>query len=242
MGLDETLAELRLILRVGHAQIGSPEPDASSQVLAAVDAYNAAARLRGLENELNPLVLEPAKVAAFLAWLPTIDAPTREQLAGKTILLNDTNLGLHEASATALIAAGAKASFYEASPVQNYAPLRIETALAEDAADRVEHAREAVIAFDEQVAAREQAAASATAPAERSTALQELNLAKQKRYAAASVWERNAKLLAQQSPTSHALQSDAAAAVQASARYLVPPWLGLPTPPQTARSVSEGNR
>jgi hypothetical protein len=232
MGLDETLAELRLTLRVGHAQISPPATDASSQVLAAVDAYNASARLGGLEDELNPLVIEPAKVAAFLKWLPAIDVPVREQLAGKTILLNDPRLGLHEASATALVSAGARASLYEASPVQNYLPLQIKTALAEDAADRVEHAREAAIAFDEQVATREQAVSNASEPAARSAALQELNLAKQKRYAAAAVWERNAKLLAERSPTDHALQTDAKAASQASARYLVPPWTGLPTPRQ----------
>lgn len=183
------------------------------------DALNANAehvRLPGLADELNPMVLDVARVEAFIEGLVRQPEQMLRRLESRWLALGVEELYL---STSSPIEAEAIAGGFEllvededGTVAQARMRLPLRPAYAQDVATR---ARAALRQFEEEVAALEAAGAG----------LSMLMQAKWRRFAAASVWRSASRPLAQESRKFRADLKQAADAVR---RYVAPPWAGLP--------------
>ena len=79
MDFDTFLAKYQITIQVGFISI-PPNHDTLRKILVAVESNNQANRLPGLEDELNPTMLDPARVEVFLKKLPILNPETLASL------------------------------------------------------------------------------------------------------------------------------------------------------------------
>lgn len=232
MQVDDCLAQHQIIVRAGYTVV-QPTSGASSRIESAVEQNNQAARLEGLEDDLNPEVLDPDKVEAFLLGLPGLPDETLGKLRDRVLYLNAPTLFLGTATAITAhtLGQGYSLAVPESAPgglVQPTMSAEIDKALAQDLTGR---AREATALFDQQVKELESRVAGLGQDSEElGSVLRELSLARSKRFAASMVWRDNSAALAQADPDNRELAAEAKRAREAAAEYVSPPWIGMPAP------------
>jgi hypothetical protein len=230
----DCLTSQQITIRIGHRQI-DPTPEVLSQIRDAVGLSNQSARLPGLEDTLNPAVLDLAKVEAFLQGLPNLPDETLAQLQSRVLYLNTSKLRLGTASP--ITVASLTQGYTLTVP---YRPLGQLIQPTLNAAIDIEHAqtlanqaREATQQFNQEVEdleARVTELQSQPRSESLGEALRSLSLARSKRFAAATVWRDNSTALANTDPTNPTFTADAEAARQAATTYVSPPWTGMPGP------------
>lgn len=173
-------------------------------------------RLPGLADDLNPLVLDPARVTAFIEGLPRQPDKLLDRLNSRWLALGAEGLYLSAASPVEAdgIAQGYSLTVAEedASVVQAQMRLALRPAYAQAVAAR---AQSAFAAFDAEVVALERGGLHCFA----------LTQAKWRRFAAASVWRSAARALAE---SSWRYRGELRRASDAVGRSVTPPWVGLP--------------
>jgi hypothetical protein len=234
MNMDDCLTKYSVTIRVGHTQI-EPSTDASKRITSAVDQHNQNIRIPGLDDQLNPGVLDPEKITAFLGNLHSLPEETMQQLQNKILYLNAPTLLLGTASPVTseilkngyslVISHGNKGQLIQ--PTLN-AP--IDKTRARDIANR---AREATTQFNQDVERLESQVAAIqnqTESEDLGVVLRELSQAKSKRFAAASVWRDSITALAKVEPENQSLLTEVQEAQEAAQKYISPPTTGMPAP------------
>jgi hypothetical protein len=223
---DQLLSELRTTVRVGHEEI-PPGNGASSRIVRAVEKSLPRGRLEGLPDDLNPVILDPAKVQAFLTGLSKVPKDSLKALRDKILYLNDPALQLHASSAVSPseLQSGFQLKI-ESGRSGEIASVTVKAPIDERLArDRATRARETMQEMDRKVQLLERKPASSLNGEE----LRELSLLRAKRYAAASVWRDLVSALAARRPDNAALRSEDKAAKKAASQFIVAPWTGMPS-------------
>lgn len=173
-------------------------------------------RLPDLPDDLNPMVLDPARVAAFIEGLVRLPDQVLKRLEGRWLSLGAEELYLSAASPVPadVIAGGFDLVFADEDGTVVQATMRVplRQAYAQDVAAR---ARAALAEFEAEVAALEASGANPSA----------LMPAKWRRFAAATVWRIAARALTE---VSFKFRAELKHAKDAVRRYLTPPWASLP--------------
>jgi polyphosphate kinase 2 (PPK2 family) len=79
MNAEQCLSQFQITTRVGH-QVIAPGEGAVVRIMEAAEAAAKSGRLPGLADDLNPAVLDAAKVKAFLHALPKVPEENLERL------------------------------------------------------------------------------------------------------------------------------------------------------------------
>jgi hypothetical protein len=228
---SDTLGKLDISFRVDWGII-SPSADMAERVQKAVARHNDKLRLHGLSDDLDPYIIDAAKVDAFLSGLPALPKDVLAKLqGGKPLLLADLRLAL--GTACPVTAKTLRQGFTlevkgSDSPVVEaivHAPIDVSLAKA-----LCLKAQTAVTQFSQEVQGlRTKQIPLKDKPNELSQLLRrELSTAERKRYAAASVWRINAEELLKLQPKDPARIKDVQEARSAEAKYLTPPRTGMP--------------
>ena len=232
MEIDECVAKYHIVLRAGYTEL-EPTSGTLAKIKSAVQQRNEAARLEGLEDDLNPVVLDAAKVEAFLAGLPGLPDETLAKLGERVLYLSAPTLFLGTATAVTCetLGQGYSLSVPEVAPgglVQPTLRAQMDETRAQDLAKR---AREATAEFNEEVQRLESRVADLGEDSEElAPILRELSVARSKRFAASMVWRDNSAALAEVDPGNPELAAEAKEAREAAAEYISPPWIGMPGP------------
>ena len=173
-------------------------------------------RLPGLPDSLNPMILDTARVEAFIEGLVRQPETVLRRLESRFLALGIE--GLHLAASSPVpaeaIADGFDLVVGDEDGLVVDARMRVPLRL-DYAQGVVAQAKTALHQFEDEVLALEAGAAVHF----------ELMQAKWRRFAAAAVWRTASRALAEESSR---FRADAKKAVDAVKRYLVPPWVGLP--------------
>lgn len=215
----EALARHGIELIVGSERI-APEDATMEHILDAVERHDQRARISGLPDELNPGVLDPSRVQAFVDGLGRVPSAVLDKLDGRAIALLSEGLGLGVASP---VDAETLARGYTLElPAHLGAAVLPVARAAPDPARALalaRRAREATAALDAEVARLERASGPA------------LLDAKHRRFAAAKTWAAASRALADLHAGDVALADDARAAIEAVRRSVTMPRTGMPRPP-----------
>jgi len=230
MEIDECVAKYHIVLRAGYTEV-EPTSGTLAEIESAVERRNQRGRLEGLEDDLNPEVLDPAKVEAFLARLPSLPDETLEKLRDRVLYLDALPLKHSGAITVETLKKGYYLTVPESAPGELVQPTLHAEIDKVRAQDLVKRAREATALFDQEVKEREsKVEALPKSSKELSAALGQLSLARWKRCAASMVWLDNSADLAKTDPANAELQAEAKQAQEAAAEYLTAPWVGMPGP------------
>lgn len=204
----------RITVEVGAALV-APAAGAASRILAAVEESNRAARLDGLEDSLNPRILDPERVQAMLEGLSALPAATLEWLGGSSIRLDDS-VGVLGSASPVSPAALRRGFTFERREGGPRAPAVLQAALDVSLARRlIQSAREAVARFDDEVRELENLPGEAG----------RLRSARRRRCAAALVWRSAAAALAEAKPWDNTVREEARQAGEATAGFVAAAWL-----------------
>lgn len=222
VGREDALSPgLQLLLerRIGLASVAmhlAAGAATRTSLRAALAANAEHVRLPGLADDLNPLVLDPARVEAFIEGLVRQPKAVLARLESRWLALGVEELYLSAASPVEAdaIAAGFELVVADEDGAVVQAKMRVplRQAYAQAVAAR---AKAALAGFEADATALE---ASGAAP-------MVLMQAKWRRFAAALVWRGACRSLAETSRAFKAALKDASSAAR---RYLMPPWAGLP--------------
>ena len=175
---------------------------ASPAAVAAIERENVRARLPGLDDALNPQVIDVAKWRALVA---SVDASA---LHGKPLFLDPVGLRIAASSPTHPEAFGAATRFTAGDTVGQAILARTDAAYdCALAAERTRAARQRTEAATQQIDRLD---------AQRNPAASEPRLL---RYRAALAWRENAAAAAACAPHDEAAKSEAAAAAKAATTY-----------------------
>lgn len=226
---DEFLSEQRITLRAGQA-IVAPGPGVTAQILAAIAQQNEALQLAGLEAELDPYLLDPAKVECFLAGLARLAPATAAALQGRTLYLNAAGLRLGTATdlTPETLARGFELEVPMQPPGATVQPVLKAPMDAARARELSARAQQAVASFSTEV---ERLEAQLEGTGEEDPGypplLHALSAAKFRRHAAVIVWHDNVARLAAADPQDEELAAQASAAAQALSTCWMPPRTGM---------------
>ena len=214
----------QITFRIGYTQI-EQGPDVGLKVKAAVEENNQKARLEGLEDDLNPEILNLAKVEAFLQELPKLPKEVLEQLQGRILYLNAPTLKLSTATAITVetLKQGYSLTVPEVAQGEIVQPTLKAAIDKTRAQDLVERARLATAAFNQEVEKLE-----ATVDKDSALGLRQLSLARSQRFAVSMVWKNNSLALLETEPANEILKADAEQAKETAAEYVAPSWIGMP--------------
>ena len=195
-----------------------------------LEAHNRRVRLTGLPDHLNPLVLDAAKVRAFLRGLHELPVSTRQALNGQTIDLTDPALGLHLSDPVSAETLNRGFDLEIRRTGRSEREVRLKGSRDSQLAEKLsQDAERATSQFHREVQELESSERQrSNTPAEKSASLGELSLARWKRSAAARVWRTNAEELAALHPREMAIAKKAREAKSAQLKFLQPSWVGLP--------------
>lgn len=202
-----------LVSSAMHLAAGAATPTALRAALAANAEH---VRLPGLADDLNPLVLDPARVEAFIAGLVRQPDKVLARLESRWLPLGVEEMYLAAASPidAASIAAGFQLEVADEDGAVAHASIRVP-ARQDYALSVVARARAAFSAFDAEVSALEAGGAVPFV----------LMQAKWRRFAAASVWRTASSCLVEQGARFRIDLKNASKAVR---RCVTPSWVGLP--------------
>lgn len=209
-------ARLDFGLRAGRATL--PASAAPAELRAFVATANAARRIEGLPDDMNPALLDPDKVVHMAAGLPRLPAATLARLAGHDLYLDDPGLQTHAAFPSH--PENFDTGFHlDIDEIQGRTVLaRVD--LKPDPGLARERTRNAALRFgalSDDVARMEHAK-----PPDPGA----LRLAKERRLAVARYWRMNARAWAQGAPGDPAAPEAAAAADAAARAAAIPPRSG----------------
>ena len=214
----------QITLRIGYTEI-KLEPDIDLRIKAAVEENNQKVRLEGLEDGLNPEILDLAKIEAFLQGLPKLPEDVLDQLRGRVLYLGAPTLDL--GTATAVTVETLKQGYSLTVPqvaqggiVQPTLKVAIDKSRAQDL---VKRARSATVAFNQEVEKLE-----STIDKNSSSDLHKLSLAKWQRFAVSMVWRDNSLALAEAEPANEIFKADVEKAKEAATKYVFSSWVGMP--------------
>ena len=183
---------------------------------AALSANAEHVRLPGLADDLNPLVLDPARVEAFIEGLVRQPESVLARLESRWLAIGVEELHLSTASPVEaeVIAAGFDLVVTDEDGAVVQASMRVplRQRYAQGVAER---AKAALAEFDAEVTTLEASGAAAFA----------LMQAKWRRFAAALVWRGASRPLAE---ASRKFKTELRDASKAARRCVMPPWAGLP--------------
>jgi hypothetical protein len=198
-------------------------------IMAAIEPYNRGARLAGLPDDLNPIVLDPARVRAFALGLSSLPEGVLTGLSGRHLHLQTEGLGLFASSPieAEAIARGYTLSLPE-DPGLVVQPELTAEVRPERARELSARARAEALSRDREVAEIERGRARpGLSGEEQGRLLGERTEAAWRRFAAAKVWEGSSRALAALDPGSRAAADDAREAELAVDRFITPPWTGM---------------
>jgi hypothetical protein len=188
-----------LRVRVGHETVAAGDAAALD---AAIARSNAATRIAGLPDALNPSIIDAAKAHALLAALQALPAGALANLAGRSLYLNGPDLPVR-ATSPATPANFARLSGIEDFDAQGDTVL-VRLALRPDcdlARAQATAARAAMAEAAAEVARLEDRQQAETA-SDRGGVLAELSVARSRRAAIAGAWHENAAAVARWTPRS----------------------------------------
>ena len=224
--LTELLARRRVSLRLLTDTIapGLSPADLAHRLSDAIARSNRSRAFDGLTDDLNPELIDPVRVDAFLRGLPGVGDALLASVDGRTLYLGAPDLGLQLTSpyTAADLAAGYALSVPSVAPGALVMPTLRANLNLPDVLARSDDARKAVGEFDWQVNDWERALREGDSDRdpERYVALSnKLADAKFRRYSAAIVWRNLLAAAAAHDPAHAAAASAAEAAVGA---YAVP--------------------
>ena len=196
-------------LRAGRETLPASAPPAA--LAAFVAKANAAVRIEGLPDGMNPRILDADKVAHLVAALPSQPAATLARLAGHDLLLDDPGLQVHAA--------------FPSQPNQPVT-LEIDEVQGQTVLAHIDAAADPALARSraQDAAARFQAADHAAPQGDA------VRLAQERRQAVARVWRMNAQAWAHAAPSDLDAKQAAAAADAAISATALPPRGGTVPP------------
>lgn len=216
-------------LRLVHTIV---EPGTSlAAVRATIEGFNRDMRLPGLDDRLNPDIVDADKALALLAALPSLPPASLQPLAGRMLMLNADGLKLGTSAPTSPADFGRRFDL-QIEDVQGETVLGRVT-VPDDlglARQRAADAKAQMPAANQQVQAL-QARLQAATTAEQSAIQSELFTARYKRSALARAWRNHAKTVSERSGADSAAKADLDAASKALSDYLVLPRTGMPPSP-----------
>jgi hypothetical protein len=223
------LERFQISLRIGHEVL--PPDTGGDRLGETLAAYNDAAAVDGLPDELNPTLLAMEKVEAFLEGLCGLPGETVAVLQGRILYLNAPGLPLSPADPVRpeSLRAGWPLDFPAGETGQLAQPsIQARPDLAQARA-QVRQARAATKTYDEEAGtlAARLASMDEDDPAYWQ-ALRDLSTLKSKRFYAASVWQTNSRTLSLARPEDEELAADLAQAEEALQAYVAPPQSGMP--------------
>lgn len=213
----ELLAARKITLLAGSSRV-PPNEATEERILAAVAAHNQAARLEGQPDALNPSVLDPARVKAFVDGLARVPEAVLSALAGKFLVLGAEGMRLAESSP--VTAEDIEGGYTLSLPEEDGAVLqpslhtRVRKEHAEPLAARAEQAARAA---DAELEALEKQGGAAGA----------ISNARFRRFASAKVWQLAARALAEAEPRDRAAKKRASEASSAVRKWVAPSWMGM---------------
>lgn len=212
----ELLAARRITLLAGSTPI-PPGEATPERVRQAIEAKNHAARLDGQPDDLNPAMLDPARVAAFVEGLSRLPEALLAKLEGRSVALGAEGLLLMTSSP--LAASDIEAGYTLSLPDEDEGVIQpaLHAALDPSRAEAIAARGEAAArAADAEIANLEAAGPS---PA--------LTHARWRRFASAKVWEIATRALAEASPKDRSRKKQAREASKAVAKWVTPPWVRM---------------
>ncbi|HYE18163.1 MAG TPA: hypothetical protein VEA69_06950 [Tepidisphaeraceae bacterium] len=226
--LTDLLARRRISLRLLTDTIapGLNEDDLVRRLTEAVVRTRRARAFDGLSDDLNPELLDPVRILAFLHGLTRLDDAVLASLEGRTLYLGAPDLGLQVTSPYTpddLAADGYALTVPPVPPGALVMPALRASLNLPDVLARADDARKAVGEFDWQVNEWERALREIDSDRDPDSYISLSNKladAKFRRYCAAIVWRQLLAAAAAHDPTHTAANRAAEAAVGA---YAVPP-------------------
>lgn len=231
-GLDDYLIKNHITLRVGYVQI-EPGSDTISRVRLAIEKNNQEVGLEGLEDNLNPEILDSGKVEAFLRKLPTLQNEALNKLQDRVLYLNapTLSLGITTSLTAEIIEKGYSLTVPSVAVGGIVQPTLNAPVDKTRAQDLIKRAREASSLFNQRVEGLELALANLHDDSEeRGRLLSKLSHGKWQRFAVSIVWRDNSIALAKDEPENQQFKKEAEKAKEAALRYVSPPWTGMPKP------------
>lgn len=211
----QVLRARKVTLLAGAAMV-TPENTSRENVCVAIASHAELSRLQGLPDDLNPLILDPERVLAFIEGLPQQTENVLHKLENKFVALGSEGLRL---SVTSPIEAASIATGYELLlPVKDglviSAALRtsVRHSFAQAIAAKAKNTLDDVV---QEVKRLEESGAFYT----------ELSQAKWRRFAIATVWRLATASLAE---VDRRYRSEAKEAAKQASAFVTPPWVELP--------------
>lgn len=225
--VTDLLARRRITLRLLSDTIapGLSAPDLAARLADATARANRARAFDGLPDDLNPELLDPARIDAFLRGLHRLPDATLAALDGRSLYLGAPDLGLQLTSpySPADLAAGYALTVAAAPPGGLVMPVLRAILNLPDVLARADDARKAVGEFDWQVNDWERSLREIDPDLDPDGYVRvsdKIADAKFRRYSAAMVWRTLLAATAAQDPA----HADAARAADAAvAEYAVAP-------------------
>ncbi len=195
-----------------------PSDVTRERIFAAILRYNQAAKLDGQPDDLNPSMLDEARVAALVEGLPKLPEPILKRLEGRSLVLGAEGLLLSTSSPVRAtdIEAGYTISLPEEDETVVLASLQT-TLDREKAEAHATRAEEAARAADAEIANLEKSGPSSAS-----------RNAKQRRFASGRVWVITAKAISNAFPKDRAAKKRATEATKAASKWATPSWIGMP--------------
>lgn len=223
--VSKSMEAYNISLQVGSKTLAAG-PELEENLLEAIQAHNARTAVDGLDPELCPGCLSERRVRAFVMRLPELDQAQLEAMQGKSINLTYAKLYLSETYPVEVSAIESCNLDVKSSNSPIARPIMLVPFKASEAIRLAEKARAATQAFDAQVKSIQQLPALAT---ETDGALKnQLKTAEVARFYAATVWQRNAEILAKDLQLA-TWEGEAQSAKEAMTAYQVLVSAAMPT-------------
>jgi hypothetical protein len=215
-------------LRIGHTTL--PPTTTGGGLRAAIEQANLGFRRPGLDDTLNPDIIDADKATALVAALPGIARRSPQLLAGRELSLSHAGLRIGAADATTA-ASFAKPFELEVVDIKGDTLLARATVpvVLQLARERAAQAK-AELAIENQKIVPLQAKLRAAADVieDKRAILDELTPALWRRSALARAWSANARELSEQPGADAEAKAQTEAASKAVKEYLLPTGAGMP--------------
>lgn len=234
MTTTDCLVSYRVRLRIAYTII-EPGPQAITSILDAVKVENDQVRIPGLDDDLDPYIVDPGKVEAFLDGLSRLPVATWEALSDRVLYLASPTLYLSRATPVTVecLSRGFSMSVPEeplGGVVQPILHCDIDTLYAQQLSSRSRQATEEFNKEVERLDAVLRTLDSLTDPKGYSKVLGELSQARFKRCSVSMVWRDSSAAQSRANRHNGTLKRAAREAEKAASRYLMPPRTGMPGP------------
>lgn len=235
MSLKDCLQAYQIQLELGSVRVGGETDSPLEELLLACESLNTSARIKDLSDHLNPNLIDPAKLIAFLRYFPHLPANSLAQFSEQTILLEDEALSLSRIDPIS-------PESFEAGFELNITEWMYDTIMilklrivkdADMAKTLIQEAKQVLTQSSQEIESLEESRfrIQGDDPQTLRSILDDLSHARMRRSALATTWLRNAKALAQLHPDEDSYQEDMQKAQSAfDLFYEQPPMGGMGMP------------